>query len=343
MSKKIKNKEWLDLHSKKLSKRKYRLRKKNKKFSSPQKSYEKQEIEFTRKISETYKDVPSKFSFLYNPVETIDFYSKMIDEIRHGVYRQYFYVNSKLVEEVTVDALIYLIAIMQNMKVNYERQYTYRGNLPRDPKIALVYQESGFMSYVKSKQKVLPASTNKMKIVSGVKNEPKITSDLCRFVMDKLGKKREEVLSLQKILIELMSNVYHHAYNLDEIMHEHWYIYAEYIDNYVRFVFVDTGAGIARTVRKNFTEKIQRFIGNEATDGDLIYSTLSGDFRTETNESHRGNGLSGVRELAESELFKNFTLISGRGQCTISNENKILIKNDYKNQIYGTIYIFDVV
>ena len=193
-----------------------------------------------------------------------------------------------------------------------------------------------------SKVKKLPESTENMRIVSNNVNDPIITKDLCQFIMEKLNKDRRDVLAVQKVLIELMSNVYHHAYNNDDIMRNHWYLYAEHVDNHVRCIFLDTGAGIAKTVRKNVLEKVQRFARLSATDADLICSTLQGDFRTQTGETHRGNGLSGVRELAETALFENFTVLSGSGYCFLNSENKI-VKRDYGNKIYGTIYMFDIV
>ena len=83
----------------------------------------------------------------------------------------------------------------------------------------------------------------------------------CEFVTSKLEKQRCEVMSLYVVFIELMSNVYHHAYGNNDFMARQWYIYAEHVDNHIQFVFVDTGMGIAKTVRKNFGEVIQMEVG----------------------------------------------------------------------------------
>lgn len=343
MSKKVHNKLWLDRKSRKLQNIKYHKRMHSYGATHKSKKIDKGTNDnFIQTINESRKTVPSTFSFLDNTCETIDFFNEIVLEIKQRKYKNYFFIDSSNVTSVTVDALIYQIAIMQNVRINYEMKYTFRGNLPQNVQSVTTYQESGFMSYVQSKIKKLPESTNKMQIISGTQNDPTIASSLCQFVMEKLDKQLIQILNLQKILIELMSNVYHHAYNNDDIMNKHWYIYAEYVNDHVRFVFVDTGAGIARTVRKNFYEKIQRFAKTNATDGDLIFSTLMGDFRTKTKEKHRGNGLSGVRSLASSDLFRNFTVISGGGQCIIQ-EDKNIIKKDFNNTIYGTMYIFDVV
>lgn len=344
MSKKVTNKAWLDYKSRKLNKSKYHPKsvKKISNHHSSNQSYVKSNDEYYLTSQQSIKIVPTNFSLIENPVETINFFNNIIDEIKQKKYKNIFYIDSLNVEYLTVDALIYLIAIMQNIQINYDMLYTFKGNLPQNKSAAFIYQNSGFMSYVSSKTKKLPQSTNNMQIISGSSNSPTITKALCQFIMDKLNKERRDILPVQKILIELMSNVYHHAYNNDNIMRKHWYLYAEYINNHVRCIFLDTGASIPKTVKKNHFEKLQRFLGTNASDADLIYSTLQGDFRTQTGESHRGNGLSGVRELAELQLFKNFNVISGRGHCYF-NAQKELQKNNYENKIYGTIYIFDIV
>lgn len=346
MSKKVTNKTWLDYKSRKLNKKK-RYKKKNKNYldksSSNNTNYLKTEKEHYLYQAHTLNTAPSNFSLINNTMETISFFNKLISEIRQKTFRKTFFIDSSNVENVTVDALIYLIAIMQNIQINYDMKYTFKGNLPKKDVAAFIYKNSGFMSYVSSKIKKLPESTDNMRIVSDNKNNPMITKELCQFIMAKLNKKQRDIIFVQKVLIELMSNVYHHAYNTDSIMINHWYLYAEYLGDRVRCVFLDTGAGIAKTVRKNHIEKIQRLIGTNASDADLILSTLQGiDLRTQTGESYRGNGLSGVRTFVETPLFQNFSVFSGKGHCILNN-NKEWIKQNYNDKIYGTIYMFDVV
>ena len=346
MSKKVINKKWLDYRSRKLNKKKF-YKKKNKnnldKSSSNNNNYLKTENDPYLYQSHALNTAPSNFSLINNTMETISFFNELISEIRKKNFRKTFFIDSANVENVTVDALIYLIAIMQNIQINYDMKYTFKGNLPKKDAAAFIYKNSGFMSYVSSNIKKLPPSTDNMRIVSGNNNNPIIAKEFCQFIMAKLNKKQRDTLFVQKVLIELMSNVYHHAYNTDSIMINRWYLYAEYLDNRVRCVFLDTGAGIAKTVRKNHMEKILRFLGTNASDADLILSTLQGvDLRTQTGEFYRGNGLSGVRTFVETPLFENFSVFSGKGHCFL-DKNKKWIKRNNDDKIYGTIYMFDVV
>lgn len=122
-------------------------------------------------------------------------------------------------------------------------------------------------------------------------------------------------------------------------------MYAEVMDKCVRFVFVDTGMGIARTVRKKVTEKLAAAIGKNPKDGALLESAFKGEFRTQTGDEYRGNGLLRVKEKMNDPLFIKFDVISGRGRCTLKDrttEEGVLVKSDYKSTIYGTVYTFDV-
>ena len=219
-------------------------------------------------------ELPEDFSFITNPEETMETINSLIEEIKHEEFRKTIFIEAKSVKHVTVDALIYLIAIMENDCINKRMQYTYVGSFPQAESAKDVFRGSGFMGYVKSRVRRLPQSTEKMQIISGVNNDPTKAKDCCMFVMNCLGKDRSDMIPLQAVFIELMSNVYHHAYDEDDgVMLKNWYIYAEHIDEKVRVVFVDTGMGIARTVRKSFSENIKSVFGFSPKDGELLEST----------------------------------------------------------------------
>lgn len=344
MDRKLKHKLWHDYRSQKYANKKSRRKIGHNTYSSSSSSLPVPTSISTTTNFQNVKKVPSNFSFLNNPEETIDYFDDLVYEIKQKGFKSHFFIDSKHIESVTVDALIYLISIMQNVKRIRLMKHSISGNLPLNESIKQIYIESGFMSYVQSNLPRLPSSTAKMKIVSGTNNEPTVASTFCKFVGNRLNKTKRETRPLYAVLVELLSNVYYHAYNDENTMLKHWYIYAEHIGSRVRFVFVDTGAGIPQTVSITWQEKIARlFKTATATDADLIDSALMGEFRTQTQETHRGNGLDSVRINVQTGLFENFAVLSGKGCCKISGPNKIWEKVNYNKKIYGTIYIFDVV
>lgn len=241
-------------------------------------------------------------------------------------------------EIVTADALIYLMVMIKNYGVL--RRHSFLGTLPQNPEAKKVYIESGFLSYFRNNcSKEFKENPEKLRMIKGNKTDSEITTRVIRFVSEKQNKSIIELISLQKIFIEMMSNVVYHAYtSKSRVERKDWYIYVEHIDDFVRIIFVDTGVGIAKTVRKNFKEKLVRYF--KPSDSKLMQSGFEGEFRTQTNEIHRGNGLKTIRKFAQDSLFLSFMVISGRGQCDIKSQT--ITRKDYHYNVNGTVYIFDV-
>lgn len=331
------NKEWLDRRARKYQSKKYH---RVKKISLFKEKGEENDYKIPAIPGKT-KIVPTTFSFTSNTEETTAFFSDMLQDILSSGSKHSIFIDSSNVEVVTVDALIYLIAIIRNVKSAKKKIDSFKGNLPQNITARKTYEECGFLSYVNSKDVKIETDTEKVQIQTGQRNDPLLSKQMCEFVMEKEEKTRTEVNALQKMLVEMMSNVYYHAYNGNSIMDKNWYAYAEHVDDAVKIVFVDTGAGIPKTVRTNFVEKLQRLAKTAASDAELIGSTLEGDFRTETLERHRGNGLAGFKKLIEDNGYKNFIVISGAGCCSIDTSGRIEWRSLSK-AINGTVYCFDI-
>ncbi len=285
---------------------------------------------------------PERFSLIDNANDTIEYFNNIYDGIKKKKLKTKFHIDSSKVNHVTVDALIYLIAIMDNMKLNRILKYEFYGNLPQGYAARMVYLDSGFMNYVQSALKRLPNNTFKVRIVSDDKARPTLSKKICLFAMEKFEVLQKDVLFIQKILVELMSNSFYHAYPEDvkEEMISKWYLYAECINGTMRIIFADTGKGITGTIRKRFLEKVSRI-----NDCDLLETAFQpGNFiRTETRIPHRGNGLPGIKKVVENSPITSFWAFSGRGAIRIGGQkgNKILTKYRFEHKIHGTIYIFE--
>ena len=339
-----KRKRWLDRRARLGNMRK---RRHNKLYGSTASKPSKPGASTTRTTTKDKKPLviqrpPINFSLINNPEETMSFFMDFKNEIDRNQYGTNFFVDSKKVELVTVDALIYLIAILQNDKHNNNLNFSFAGNYPENETAKKVYTECGFTDYVHSNMKTLPKSTERVRIISGINNSPESARELCDFVIDKLGKSRKDTVPIQKVLVELMSNVYYHAYEKNSFMAKRWYMYAELSGGCVKCIFVDTGFGIAKTARKNFGEKFKAFFGMKIDDSKIIESVFNGDFRTATNLKYRGNGLLAVRDNVRYDIFKGFEVFSGRGRCIIpkDDDSNEVISHCHKHSLYGTLYQF---
>lgn len=332
----IKNKkEWYDRRSRRIADKPNKKRKSKKSNSNV---IEKKEYEQIGTVVNEYKaPAPTVFSFWYNTEKTAEMFNGIIKEIEKGVFQKRFFIDSSKVEKATTDVLVYLIAIMRNMKYNNIKKHTFAGNLPVNERAKKVFEESGLYKYVQTKCSKLPNNTEKMQIVSGKNTDTVLASEICRFVMEKFSVDHVYTQFLYKTIIELMSNAVHHAYHdKEEIMWPCWYLYAEYIGVSIRFIFIDTGLGIATTVKKKMIERLT------SNDAKLLESAFKGEFRTETQQANRGLGLPALREYALNNKFSEFFVLSGNGGYKYKREIKGFEKYIYKNKIYGTIYIFEM-
>ena len=281
--------------------------------------------------------LPERFSLTDNTEETMTFIMTLSKTIDKAVRGSHIFIDSHKVIFVTVEALIYMIASIQNNHVCYTKKILCTGNYPKDREARKIFLSSGFTNYVRSKVKALPRSNEKMTIKSGLQTASIIAKECCIFTRQK----REYTKTLYTTLIELMSNAFLHAYNGEVQIKKKWYIYAEHRECCVRFIFVDTGPGIAHTVRKNFPEKVQQILSKllkcVINDAQLIQSAFNGAFRTSTRQDNRGNGLVTVKNVMSQAPFSNFEVISGHGRYSISGKT-----NNYTNEIYGTLFTFEL-
>lgn len=285
-------------------------------------------------------EVPESFSFLENLEGTALFFFDIMSQFRKAKPKSDFLIQAKNVSEVTTDAIMYLIALMRNHKESRKRLYSFHGTYPADDKARKVFMESGFLKFVTSKSRRLPKNNSKMSIICGTDSDAKLAKDICKFVSGKLGLADAYVKDLYEVIIEMMSNVFYHAYHdKEDTMVPEWYMYAEHIDNKVKFLFLDTGLGIGKTVQKHsLYEKVVNKIGM-GSESKLIQSALEGEFRTQTGKVNHGKGLPSIKEYACSNKVEEFHIISGKGHCWFEDSQTVCIE-ELKHNVSGTIYSF---
>ncbi|WP_313583318.1 ATP-binding protein [Lacrimispora sp.] len=334
MKKTFRQKLWLDRRSRKLQKLNTRKKK----------GISKNRIRVPLHAGET-KDIyiakaPSDFSFIQNTQETISYFMDILEQMERKRQKQMFFLDVAEVTSVTTDALVYIIALLYNLKRNLLMNYSFKGNLPKEKAAEKVFLESGFLNYVKTKRAVMPKVNDKVQIISGTITDTTVAGQICDFVNSRYDRDYKFTQPLYKTLIELMSNTVHHAYNKNTITVHSWYLYAIDMGSTIQFTFIDTGEGIPNTVKRKFLEKIPFFV----KDSDLIYSAFMGESRTETGLYNRGHGLPALYEKVISGKLKNFYVLSGTGCCksVMENDTIRLEKIDYEKEIFGSIFQFEI-
>ncbi len=331
------NKKNLELRTQK------KIRAKQKRSFEIQKYTEtKIEYDYSEKRKQFEFHAPDVFSFVNNPDETNRFFVKIISFItdRRNFGRSLFIDISKI-ESLTTDALMYLLAIVNNLKENFQNKYSFSGNAPDNPAVKKLFSESGFYHYVRY-QGTDPITRNKdsLQIVSGERSETSIAKRMSDFVCSKAGVSKLESNFIYIMMIEMMSNTFKHAYsNSDSILFPRWYSFAEY-DGHdtISFTFMDTGEGIPTTVRKNFVEKID-FLKIKG-DSSYVISALEGDFRTATGHVYRGKGLPKIREFCKNGKIQNMRIITNGADVSV-HETKCS-PGSIETPLFGTLYYWQV-
>lgn len=283
--------------------------------------------------------VPKNFSIRDNSEEAISFfnnvmkYSNTTDE-KYGRIRFVL----KNVQHVTVDAIMYLIAVMNNIRTKCNA-IEYRGDMPYKDDVKQLFIESGFFERLSIKNRYTGKINNKNSICirTGKQVDNDVIKSLCDFVDNRIKIKSKTKRALYQTFIELMSNTYNHAYDEDDNLERVWYVYAKKEKRTVYFTFLDTGKGIADTIYKKQTEKFFEYLKLKK-EFELTLSAFTGTYRSETKELKRGTGLPEIYMHSKTHL-SNMKVITDKSYCNISpNENG----KNLNNHLHGTVYVWEI-
>lgn len=302
----------------------------------------KETYDYSEKRKQFEFHAPDVFSFVLNPDATNAFFTKIISFItRRENFGRSLFIDISKIEKLTIDALMYLLAIVNNLNAKFQNKYSFSGNAPNKPEVKKMFSESGFYHFVRY-QGVEPITRNKdnLQIVSGEKSETRIAKKMSDFVCSKANVTKLESNFIYIMMIELMSNTFKHAYSSGQnILLPRWYSFAEYDgDHTVSFIFMDTGEGIPATVRKNFAEKLD--ILNIKGDSRYVTSALDGEFRTATGQTFRGKGLPRIRKFCRENKIQNLRIITNSADVSV-HEKKYSV-GVINSPLYGTLYYWQI-
>ena len=287
---------------------------------------------------------PECLSIIDNTEGAYDYFEKFVNEIRQKNMNEFFYFDLKDVKHLTVDAVMYILTILRNIKNGYLFKFTFAGCHPQDGTSRKLLIESGFNKYVKTIEIDLNRNSDKIQIVQGSQVDSETAKNICDFVSNRCGLKILYTGTLYEVLIELMTNTRQHAYSAkDSVFLNQWYVFVEKNDDNIKIVFLDTGEGLTQTIKKKALEKFGEIFLQQHNDSFYIESALNGDWRSETQEKNRGKGLPSAEEYAHQIEINNFQIFSGSGSCIVwKNMNEKYVKYKYNNKLFGTLFSWEI-
>lgn len=287
-------------------------------------------------------EAPRSFSFVDNPDKTIDFFRTIISFITNNLNSgKQIYIDISKIQNLSIDALMYLLAILNNMNGKIKNKFSVSGNAPKDPAIRKLFNESGFYSFVHySGAEPIVQNADTVQIVSGCGSDNSLAKHICDFVMMKSGLSRAQCRFIYVMMVEMMANVFKHAYNCNDVLYPRWYCFVKYLkeDGVIAFTFMDTGEGIPSTVRRNFAEKLD-FLKLKS-EYRYVESALDGDFRTATHEEHRGKGLPKIRKFCTNEKIQNMRIITSKADVAVLSKG--YQSKDLEKPLIGTLFSWKI-
>ena len=243
---------------------------------------------------------PTNFSITENTKNTLDFFKECDEKIRDCP----IFLDINKVKKLTGDSLLYILSRLQH----YTRSipdHMAAGNEPRDQDCRKLFIESGFYRYVDAHQKTDPTHNSDIfSIEYGDDAKTNIAQDAEKFV-EKCGIPNTDG-KIYTTLIECMANTKNHAYEEEG---GKWWLMAQKVPEGVRFIFLDNGVGIPKTVIKK--SKCQQLEPERCIEGALQGSL---EIDPKHQREGRGKGLPKIYEFATEGLIHELGIISGRGR-----------------------------
>lgn len=329
-----KQKLWLDKKSRK------ELKRRTKTNHKPQNRYPSEYKKALKNVG--YFVAPRVFSLVRNPSETIKYFDNIVNEIKKNKFNEIIYLDLAQVEDITTESVMYVIALIENIRSVKTFRIKLCGSWPKDQKARKILEQSGFWQYVNCEKIHMETDSSKIQITSGYRADREIAQRMCDFVNRIWRTDTKQTKQLYPLIMELMFNTQQHAYKEQGCyMDKKWYISAEDIGEEIRFTFLDTGLGIPNTIYKKWHEKFDKlwFLGK--THADYIESAFNGEFRSETKQDYRSRGLPSVYTACVESHIYDLMVVSSSGQCLV-HQPPIIEKQEFDTPIFGTLFCWSL-
>lgn len=169
-----KKKKWQVRHCQKMNKKK----KKNGGYHAGETTLGKNKKE--REYYQT-KDIEI-LSIHDNTEQTYEYFNDIINEIKKKNRKEKFFFNLIDVKKLNIDAIMYILAILRNLKDSVVYKYSFSGNQPIDREAHALLRKSGFFDYVNTKSPFLKTDSDNVKIKTGDTVDVSVVKYICDYI-----------------------------------------------------------------------------------------------------------------------------------------------------------------
>jgi hypothetical protein len=315
-NRKIKRKNYLLKHSRKLHERNIRYKKIKKRYNKLKYTNSDQKLK-NKASEEGFKIItaPIDFSLINNTEETLQFIQKIENCFEKA---KKVFVDIRLVNKISTDAIVVLLSILTKFKTN---KIGFNGNFPKNNQVKKDLISSGFFYHLMLKD-FLPKDSYSFEKEIYTNASKKVNPELA----DKLIKKATEFIwgrekacrGVQRIFLELMQNTNNHA--SEKQGEQYWWttLKCSKTEKKAMFSFIDYGMGIFKSLERKSKnnkfakamEHILKSIKSNKND-ELLKDLLEGNIHKIAKiPYYRGKGLHGIWSACNDNAVSNLIIIS---------------------------------
>lgn len=286
--------------------------------------------------------VPECFSILENPEKTIGFFNTLRRFITSGSRDKVINFDFRAVRHLTIDALMYLVAVIKNTHIPSPYLKGFQGNMPTEPAPRNLFVKSGFLNFVHSKHKRIEPDNAHVQIFFDKSNSDTVAPKrIVDFIVNNSHVPNSKLHFLYEMIMEMETNSHEHAYSCikDNTMGCNWLAYAEDSGDYYRFTFLDTGVGMYKTMHREWHE----FLKLQDSEASCVISAFDGVLlRSKTKLKTRGHGLPSIKSVAVSNRIQNLQVITNKAFCKMTDGCDSMSGQDVSASLKGTIYYWEI-
>lgn len=218
------------------------------------------------------------------------------------------------------------------------RGISAKGNYPNDFNARQFIFDSGFCELVstnvrrRSKKKM---SDNMLYMIGGNSVNNKKIGDSIKETVFRLTGIREHYAPLYENMLEICANSVEHGNVF--VQDKNWLVSISFSDDYAKFVLMDTGDGILRTLKRKTRELFADLLSFKSA-GNVLNDVFNKKYQSVTGEINRHKGLPNVLSALEHGYISDLEVITNKVYYNFSLNYYSNLKNEFK----GTAFLWKV-
>lgn len=217
------------------------------------------------------------------------------------------------------------------------RGISAKGNYPTDFNARQFIFDSGFCELVSTNvrrtKKNMP--DNILYMIGGNSVNNKKIGDSIKETVCRLTGIREHYAPLYENMLEICANSVEHGNVF--VQDKNWLVSISFSDNYAKFVLMDTGEGILKTLKRKTRELFADLLSFKSA-GNVLNDVFNKKYQSVTGEINRHKGLPNVLSALEHGYISDLEVITNKVYYNFSLNYYTNLKNEFK----GTAFLWKV-